>query len=470
ELAALDRLVAHRAERLLLDPAPALGVEHVERHPARGGRGVELDRDGDQPERDRSGADGVGRHDRSSNEKIRSPSRYHGRPRAPTDPAHRTACGRRPRGGPALVIDERAPALETYRKMRDPDRTPEPFGGRRPAGGRLFVVQKHAARRLHYDLRLEMDGVLKSWAVPKGPSVRVEEKRLAVHVEDHPVEYADFEGLIPAGNYGAGAVIVWDRGWYRPVKDGDPLEQLARGKLEVELFGAKLRGRWTLARMSGKERDWLLLKKADGAAGTLELTERYPQSVLSGLTIEEMRDVPARVAAVRARVEALSAPAGDVAPREQPFMLATLEERAFSRRGWLFEIKYDGVRIFAARADAHVELIGRSGQVVTGRYPEITAALRALPASRFLLDGEIVAFDEGGRSSFQRLQARMGLADPRDVERAAAQVPVTAVFFDCLSLEGYDLRALPLARRKECLALVVPPLGTARYGDHVLDQ
>src|SRR5262249_37051490 len=131
ELAALDRLVAHRAERLLLDPAPALGVEHVERHPARGGRGGDLDRDGDQPERDRSGADGVGRHDRSSNEKIRSPSRYHGRPRAPTDPAHRTACGRRPRGGPALVIDERAPALETYRKMRDPDRTPEPFGGRR---------------------------------------------------------------------------------------------------------------------------------------------------------------------------------------------------------------------------------------------------------------------------------------------------------------------------------------------------
>src|ERR671937_321536 len=136
--------------------------------------------------------------------------------------------------------------LDEYRSRRDPQRTPEPFGGRRGPGGRLFVIQKHAARRLHYDLRLEIDGTLKSWAVPKGPSLRAEEKRLAVHVEDHPVEYADFEGVIPAGNYGAGEVIVWDRGWYRLVKDGAPAEQLASGPLEGELFGGKLRGRWAL--------------------------------------------------------------------------------------------------------------------------------------------------------------------------------------------------------------------------------
>ena len=179
--------------------------------------------------------------------------------------------------------------LDDYRKKRDPARTPEPFAPPRADEGRLFVVQKHAARRLHYDVRLEMDGVLKSWAVPKGPSLRAEEKRLAVHVEDHPVEYADFEGTIPEGNYGAGAVIVWDRGWYRLVKTGAPRDQLRSGRLEVELFGVKLRGRWTLARMGGKDKEWLLLKKADAFAGDVEATERFPESVLSGLTVEEVR-------------------------------------------------------------------------------------------------------------------------------------------------------------------------------------
>ncbi|HXV78616.1 MAG TPA: DNA polymerase ligase N-terminal domain-containing protein, partial [Candidatus Binatia bacterium] len=178
--------------------------------------------------------------------------------------------------------------LDLYRKKRDPERTPEPFGVRRPAPGQRFVIQKHGARRLHYDLRLEMDGVLKSWAVPKGPSVRAHEKRLAVQVEDHPIEYADFEGIIPPDNYGAGSVIVWDRGQYRLTKPGDPVEQLEGGKLEVEFFGHKMRGLWTLARMSNKEKDWLLLKKADSFAGTEELIERYPQSVISGLTLEEI--------------------------------------------------------------------------------------------------------------------------------------------------------------------------------------
>jgi len=368
------------------------------------------------------------------------------------------------------VIEEQAQQLEAYRKKRDPERTPEPFGGRRAGSGRGFVVQKHAARRLHYDFRLEMDGVLKSWAVPKGPSVRAEEKRLAVHVEDHPVEYADFEGTIASGNYGAGAVIVWDRGWYRSVKPADLLEQLRRGKLEVELFGYKLRGRWTLARMSGKDKEWLLLKKADGGVAGEELTDRYPQSVLSGLTVEEIADVPGHLAAVRSHVQALDAPRREVSGPQQGFMLATLSEGVPGDRGWLFEIKFDGVRVLAVRRGETVELYGRSGQVITGRYPDVVRALLALPVEHFVIDGEIVALDEHGRSSFQRLQPRMALTDPRDIARAVDQVPVQSVFFDCLELEGRDLRRLPVLRRKECLRLLVPPLGPARYVDHVLEH
>jgi len=368
------------------------------------------------------------------------------------------------------VIEERAPQLEVYRKKRDPERTPEPFGGRRPGGGRMFVVQKHAARRLHYDVRLEMDGVLKSWAVPKGPSVHAEEKRLAVHVEDHPIEYADFEGVIAPGNYGAGSVIVWDRGWYRSSKPEDPLEQLRRGKLEVELFGYKLRGRWTLARMSGSEKDWLLLKKADGAAASDELVDRYPQSILSGLTVEEMADVPGRLASIRQHLDTLDAPRREVPAGSQPFMLATLDERAPSDKGWLFEIKFDGVRVLAARRGEQVELYGRSGQLITGRYPDLVRALLALPVEHFVIDGEIVALDERGRPSFQRLQPRMALTDPREIEAAAARVPVEGVFFDCLTLDGHDLRRLPLTRRKDCLRLLVPPLGPVHYVDHVLEH
>jgi bifunctional non-homologous end joining protein LigD len=358
--------------------------------------------------------------------------------------------------------------LDDYRKKRDPARTPEPFGPARPGEGRRFVVQKHAARRLHYDVRLEVDGVLKSWAVPRGPSLRAEEKRLAVHVEDHPIEYADFEGIIPAGNYGAGAVIVWDRGWYRLAKDEPAAGQLASGRLDVELFGDKLRGRWTLARMGRSAKDWLMLKKADAFAGDEEATERFPESVLSGLTVEEVRDGSTRLQTLRRRLA--GAPAGEVDAARQPVMLASLAERAFSDPDWLFEIKYDGVRVLAARDGARVALHGRAGQDFTARYPEIVTALRALPLERFVLDGEIVAFDEAGRPSFQRLQNRMHLTRPADVERARAIVPVSAVFFDALALDGRDLRRLPLVERKAALALALPARGVIRYGDHVRER
>src|SRR5262249_27459788 len=219
--------------------------------------------------------------------------------------------GQRPR--PPLN-EMRPDHLEDYRKKRTPDRTPEPFGGdvaprKRvlPQPGPRFVVQKHWARNMHFDFRLELDGTLKSWAVPKGPSTHVEEKRLAVHVEDHPLEYGGFEGTIPAGNYGAGSVIVWDHGWFRSFKPEPILEQYERGKLELELFGFKLRGRWTLVRMGGKQKEWLLLKKAGAGATEQEMVDRYPQSVKSGLTVEEMADPSAKVASVREQVEALRA-------------------------------------------------------------------------------------------------------------------------------------------------------------------
>ncbi|HTM00257.1 MAG TPA: DNA ligase D [Candidatus Omnitrophota bacterium] len=363
--------------------------------------------------------------------------------------------------------------LEKYREKRDPSRTPEPFGeapvAEAPAGpGPRFVVQKHWARAMHYDLRLELDGTLKSWAVPKGPSTHVEEKRLAVHVEDHPLEYANFEGVIPSGNYGAGSVIVWDRGWFRSFKPEDPLEQYERGKLELELFGFKLRGRWTLVRMGKKDKEWLLLKKADDAATKDEAIDRYPESVISGLTVEEMRDVTGTVEALRDRVHALGAPRGDLDPKEVPLTLATPESSPPKGDDWSFEIKYDGVRVRALRDEDRVVLIGRSGEDVTKRYPEIGEALTALAVPRFLVDGEIIAEDERGHPSFQRLQARMGLTKPRDVAAARIQVPVRAIFFDALEVLGHDVRGLPLRARQELLARVLPPLATAQRSAHIV--
>ena len=332
------------------------------------------------------------------------------------------------------------------------------------------MVQEHAARNLHFDLQLELDGVLKSWAVPKGPSVRAEEKRLAVHVEDHPVEYADFEGVIPSGNYGAGSVIVWDRGPYRSFKPEPIREQYERGKLELELFGHKLGGRWTLVRMSRSEKEWLLLKKVDGAASDSDVIARLPRSVISGLTVEEMRDAPGWLAAVRARLAELAAPRGDLAAAEVKHMLATPAAEPFSRAGWVFEIKFDGVRVVAERRGEAVRMLGRSGEDITARYPEIARALAGLQVERCVLDGEIVAHDASGRPSFARLQKRMLLSRPRDVAAAMARVPVRAVFFDCLMLEGHDLRRLPLLERKEMLARVLPPSGVVQAGDHVAEH
>jgi bifunctional non-homologous end joining protein LigD len=363
---------------------------------------------------------------------------------------------------------ESTPSLSRYRQKRDPERTPEPFAAGASAPGCRFVIQKHGARRLHYDLRLEMDGVLKSWAVPKGPSVHAEEKRLAVQVEDHPIDYANFEGVIPRGNYGAGPVIVWDRGRYRSSKAGDPIEHLKKGHLEIEFYGYKMRGLWTLIRMPKEEKTWLLLKKTDAFAANAEITESYPQSVLSGLTLEEIADTPGKLSKITDRLGKVKAPVHSFSAAEQPLMLASLQTQVFSAPEWLFEIKYDGVRVLAERNADTVELYGRNQTVITKRYPELRDALKHLLPDRFVIDGEIVALDESGKPSFQRLQARMHLTRPRDIEAAALKVPVQAIFFDCLALGGYDLRCLPLRQRKEVLQNFLPPLGLAHYGDHVL--
>lgn len=356
--------------------------------------------------------------------------------------------------------------LDLYRKKRDPERTPEPFGTAPAANGWRFVVHQHGARNLHYDLRLEMDGVLKSWAVPKGPSFRAEEKRLAVHVEDHPIEYGEFEGVIPKDNYGAGSVIVWDHGHYRLVKPGDAMDQLARGKLEIEVFGFKIRGLWTLVRMAKKDKEWLLLKKADGFASDVDVGERYPRSVVSGLTVQEMADVPGKLSALHQQLGDAKAPARAFSARTLNPMLANLQERPPIGKEWRYEIKYDGVRVVAQRDDNSVELYGRNGQVISTRYPEICRALARLFVGKFVLDGEIVSLDERGRPSFQRLQLRMHLSNPHDIERAMAAAPAEAIFFDCLALENHDLRALPLSKRKEFLQSLLPPLGRVRYSEH----
>jgi bifunctional non-homologous end joining protein LigD len=354
--------------------------------------------------------------------------------------------------------------LDAYRAKRSLERTPEPAGVLARESGRLFVVHQHAARRLHFDLRLEMEGVLRSWAVPKGPSYDTAEKRLAVHVEDHPLEYGDFEGLIPKGNYGAGAVIVWDRGRWNPV--GDPLEGLAKGKLLFELHGYKLHGLWTLVKLKKSEKDWLLIKERDAWASAQP--EALPaESVLSGLTVEDLGAGRNQGDAIRAELTRLGAPRKPVEVTSVKLMLAETAEKAFSRKDWLFEPKLDGYRVLAARAEGGPRLLTRNGNDGAPSFPEIARAVAALPFERLVLDGEVVALDETGRPSFQRLQGRARFLRPVDIRHAAVEFPVTYYAFDLLGFEDFDLRSLPLSDRKATLRRVLPPLGALRYLEHV---
>jgi bifunctional non-homologous end joining protein LigD len=354
--------------------------------------------------------------------------------------------------------------LSPYRAKRSLDRTPEPAGSIEPGAGEpggLFVIHKHAARRLHYDLRLEMDGVLRSWAVPKGPSYDPTDKRLAVHVEDHPLDYGGFEGLIPQGNYGAGAVIVWDRGRWRPIED--PIAGLAKGKLLFELQGIKLRGVWTLVKLKNGQNEWLLIKERDGyAAPTGALPE---QSVLSGLTVEDLQAGRTAAVDIRSDLEQRQAPRREIQSTLIRPMLAEAQEQPFNAPGWLFELKLDGYRALAFR-DSTSRLLSRNGNDLSVCFPEIMQTLQALPFDRLVVDGELVALDDGGRPNFQRLQQRAQLRRALDIRHAAVECPVTFFAFDLLGFDEFDLRPLPLVDRKRLLQRVVPPAGVIRYLDH----
>jgi len=357
--------------------------------------------------------------------------------------------------------------LGKYRAKRSLDRTPEP-GARppapAPAPGGLFVVHMHAARRLHWDLRLEMNGVLTSWAVPKGPSPNRADKRLAVHVEDHPLEYGDFEGVIPEGNYGAGAVIVWDRGRWVPLED--PEAGMRNGKLLFELHGYKLKGRWTLVKLKKGEKEWLLIKEKDGYVS--DSSELPPESVLSGLTVEELKAGKDRAGPVVKELQRLKAPRRAVTLEEAGPMLAETREQPFSKPGWLFELKLDGYRVRAGggREGGEARLVTRNGHDIAAGFPEIARAIMALPYEGLVLDGELVVPDEAGRPSFQRLQNRARVGRALDVRRAAVDSPGVLYVFDLLAFEGYDVRPLPLEKRKALLERIVPDVGPIKYIEH----
>ena len=357
--------------------------------------------------------------------------------------------------------------LDLYRQKRSQDDTPEPMGGPvspSPALGRLFVVHKHAARQLHFDLRLEMDGVLRSWAVPKGPSYDMNDKRLAVKVEDHPFEYGDFEGVIPAGNYGAGGVIVWDRGEWVPLEDWR--EGLEKGKLLFELKGYKLHGKWTLVKIKKSEKDWLLIKERD--AWVKSPGDVFPEeSVLSGLTVEQVKAGASPVSRLRQAIEQAGAVRTRVNPSSVKAMLAEPADDAFTRDDWIFELKLDGYRLIAAKSHGDAILLTRNGNDYTDVFPEVARAIKALPVDECIVDGEVVVLDAQGIPRFSKLQQRGRLSSPLDVRRAAVELPATFYAFDLLALDDLDLRNLPLVKRKEFLKEVVPKIGPVRLLDHI---
>ncbi len=362
--------------------------------------------------------------------------------------------------------------LAAYRRKRAAGATPEPFaaadgGGARDA--RIFVVQQHRASHLHWDVRLEVAGVLRSWAVPKGPSPNPDDKRFAVQVEDHPLEYAEFEGRIPDGNYGAGHVIVWDCGHYIELEPFD--EGFERGKLLFQLNGHKLRGRWTLIRLKGRNaskdgKEWLLIKERDGHESAQPPLD---DSVLSGLTLDGMANPAQAGKRLAHRIERLAPCPPQGPPLSIKPMLARAGE-AFDRAGWLFEVKYDGYRLLIERDGDGVTLRSRNGLDLTPNFPDLERLARRLPYPQFVMDGEAVVQDPSGRPSFALLQQRAKVHDARRLTRLARELPVTYYAFDLPQALGYDLRATPLIERKALLKEMLPSAGPLRFSDHVAEH
>jgi bifunctional non-homologous end joining protein LigD len=449
-------------------------------------------------------------------------------------------------------------SLQEYKRKRHFEATPEPPPKLEKKSRHRFVVQKHRATRLHYDFRLEMEGVLKSWAIPKGPSLDPAEKRLAMQVEDHPVSYFDFEGTIPEGNYGAGTVMVWDIGTWQPLSpvpvkgkfvpgsDAEASAMLQKGDFKIRLHGKRLKGDFALihmrARPGSKGTEWLLIKKQDDDAVAGYDIEPYDSSALTGRSMAQIagdkgsaqwessrpasggrvkapwlaetiakldkkkrkktsaedaqndaekkrtstpgvtgKDRPASTAITPHReakksaasassaISALKSLKGAVSkpmPAAIYPMLATSVEKPFDDPAWLFEIKWDGYRAVAFLQDGKVRLVSRNQNDLTGRYPELHDLPRFVKAEVAILDGEVVALDEEGRSSFSLMQQRTGIRQGGRRTAARGDIPVLYYVFDLLYLDGYDLRRVSLEQRKEVLAQIVDSDGPLRYSEH----
>jgi bifunctional non-homologous end joining protein LigD len=349
-------------------------------------------------------------------------------------------------------------SLREYRRKRCFDSSPEPRGSARHRPANRFVVQEHHARRLHYDFRLEVEGVLKSWAVPKGPSLNPVHKRLAIQTEDHPLEYRMFEGTIPRGQYGAGQITIWDEGTFEPEGPLSASEQIHRGELKFFLHGRRLRGSFVLVKMRGKDgKEWLLIKHDDEAARRdWSIDQNSAPSHLNRdehTLAEPALPSRARKATMPARIHpALASPGG----------------RPFSSPEWLFEIKWDGVRTLAQLREGKIRLWSRSHRDITREYPEMAELPQHVDAREAWLDGEIVVLDSQGRSDFERLQQRFSVRMPS--AELLQSVPAVYYVFDVLYFNGYDLRAAPLLERKEFLKRILCPDSRFRYSDHVLEK
>jgi len=360
--------------------------------------------------------------------------------------------------------------LKEYKAKRDFKRTPEPAGQTESSSGASFVIHKHDASHLHYDLRLELDGVLKSWAVPKGPSVDPANKRLAVQVEDHPLDYGGFEGTIPKGEYGGGTVMLWDRGQWKPI--GDPHKGLAKGHIEFELLGEKLHGRWTLIRTGGPRRDeetgkanWLLMKAKDdyahkGAGETF--LEDNNLSVLTGRNLNEIaEDLPPSPPPKAGEINPSNLAKARAAdqPNIMNVELATLVERPPDSDNWLHEVKLDGYRILCILKNGAARLYTRNQNDWTGAFAHIARAAQRLPVEQAVIDGEVVILNAKGISDFQALQNLMKMGRHGDILYYA---------FDIVHCNGYDLTATPLIERKELLRqLLQNEPDPLRYSDHI---
>jgi len=367
--------------------------------------------------------------------------------------------------------------LTAYESKRKFEKTPEPKPGvRRRANRLVFVVQKHAARALHYDLRLELEGVLKSWAVPRGPSLDPSVKRLAVMVEDHPLDYQNFEGRIPEHNYGAGGVIVWDRGVYHHPsaedgKEGERLlrEGLKKGDLKFVLEGEKLQGEFALVKTRKDEKSWLLLKKRDSHATAKDILTKN-RSVISGKTLEDVSEAAPKKSSRQKKLDQIrlrealeteelrSAPVKPMPKAIEP-MLATLIKEPFDHPDWVFEVKWDGYRAVAEIRNGNVSLTSRNRISLGRRFPPILEALRKF-GFEAVLDGEIVVVDDRGRPDFQMLQ---------DYQKSRIGHLLYYVF-DLLHFAGHDLTGLPLTKRKELLKRVLPSAPNIKFSDHVVKE